>query len=187
MTIPEQRPDEEQTVNISSSSPRGIAVRLLFSLIVSVLIAVGGFLGAYAILEHRDLTLARQEVVEYSQQKSRERVETLLMNPAIHELEVLVADDDTRVLIRAEVDDMKAERLILDAFEDVRMERFEPVWEIHLRIPPDDSLPKPVIIPSIGVVRAYSVRATLAAGVAGILFTVVFSTLMFVTLRKAIS
>lgn len=182
---PQETSVDEVRVETRKPSATRVVFQLLLSLIISLLLACGGFYAAYSALEERDRNLAGKEVAEYVQ-KVAPRVAEMREHPAVHKLEVLVSPEDSSVvLIQAEVDDIVTERLVREKFDDVNMERFEPTWDFTLRKPVDATSPKPIIIPSIGVVRAYSVRATLAAGAAGIVFTAVFTFMIFVTLRSA--
>ncbi len=182
---PQETSVDEFRMETRKPSATRVAFQLLLSLITSSLLACGGFFAAYSALEGRDRYLAGKEVAEYVQQAAP-RVLEIRENPAIHKLEVLISpENNTQVLIQGEVDDIIAERLVREKFDDVNMERFEPIWKFTLRKPLDAASPKPIIIPSIGVVRAYSVRATLAAGAAGIVFTVVFTFMMYLSLRSA--
>jgi|GEM_PF-5264565 len=171
----------------SSKRPSSIGIFQVIwkiGLVFCLSAAISGIaaVAAYQGLMERDRRLAKQEVQEYVD-GSPTRIAALLELPSIHELTIRPAESgDPRVLFRAQVDDRAAEQLIRDEFDDVKHERFEPVWEVErLSSTPQ---PREIVLPSLGAVRAYSVRSTLAAGVAGILFTVIFSLLAIITFRR---
>ncbi len=160
---------------VKDSFPFGsVVIRLIVALGVATVAGCLAFWGMSNLLLSLDKSYARVEVQEYIK-LAEERVDKLKMTPSVYELSVKVLpEDDTRLAIRGNVEDLVTYRLVRAEFDDVNLERFDPVWDLSIQNEDDRRRAFGPAMRGMGAARAYATRSTLSAGVAGICATVVF-------------